>query len=119
MARVLLAEDDASMLQLLQILLRMEGHDVSILDLHADLINAVRTADPDIMLMDVHLAGKSGMEMLHELRVQADLKDTAIILSSGMDLAAEARKAGATAFLLKPYMPEDLIRLIDQYAPKG
>lgn len=119
MARVLLAEDDASMLQLLKILLKMEGHEVSVLDLHDDFLHAVRTVDPDVMLMDVHLAGKNGMEMLQELRLQDDLKDTAIILSSGMDLASEARKAGATAFLLKPYMPEDLIKLIQQYAPNS
>ncbi len=119
MARVLLAEDDVSMLHLLRILLTMEGHEVSVLDLGADLLPAVRSVAPDVLIMDVHLAGKSGMEMLRDLREQEDLRRTAIIMSSGMDLEAETRAAGADAFLLKPYMPDDLIRLVDQYAPQS
>lgn len=119
MAKVLLAEDDESMLHLLKILLTMEGHEVSVLDLHTDPVAAVRAASPDVMIMDVHLAGKSGMEVLQELRSHDDLRDTAIIMSSGMDLEHETHEAGGTAFLLKPYMPEDLIRLIHQYAPEA
>lgn len=119
MAKVLLAEDDASMLYLLQTLLKMEGHVVSVLDLHGDLVGSVRAEDPDVVLMDVHLAGRSGMEMLQDLRAQQDLKHTVIIMSSGMDLEAESRAAGATAFLPKPYMPEELLALIRRYVPEG
>ena len=119
MAKVLLAEDDASMLYLLKTLLTMEGYEVAVLDLHGDLIAGVRAEAPDVMLMDVHLAGKSGLAMLQELRSQEDLKDTAIIMSSGMNLAIESREAGATAFLLKPYMPDDLIKMIRQYSPEA
>jgi len=119
MTRVLLAEDDASMLYLLNTLLKMEGYEVSVLDLHGDIVAGVRAEEPDVMLMDVHLAGKSGMAILQELRQQDDLKQTAIIMSSGMNLEHESRDAGATAFLLKPYMPEELISLIRQHTPEG
>jgi CheY-like chemotaxis protein len=118
MAKVLLAEDDASMLYLLKTLLTMEGYEVAVLDVHGDFVAGVRAEDPDVMLMDVHLAGKSGIAMLQELRSQEDLKHTVIIMSSGMNLAHESRDAGATAFLLKPYMPDDLIRMIRQYTPE-
>lgn len=118
MAKVLLAEDDASMLYLLKTLLTMEGYEVAVLDLHGDFLAGVRAEDPDVMLMDVHLAGKSGIAMLQELRSQDDLKQMVIIMSSGMNLAHESRDAGATAFLLKPYMPDDLIRMIRQYSPE-
>jgi len=119
MAKVLLAEDDASMLYLLKTLLSMEGYEVAVLDLQGDLVAGVRAEDPDVMLMDVHLGGKSGIAMLQELRSQDDLKNMAIIMSSGMNLAPESRDAGATAFLLKPYMPDDLIRMIRQYSPEA
>jgi DNA-binding response OmpR family regulator len=119
MAKVLLAEDDTSMLFLLQTLLRMEGYLVSVLDLHGDFVAGVRAERPDVLLMDVHLAGTSGMDVLQQLRDQPDLKHTAIIMSSGMNLEAESLAAGATAFLLKPYMPDELIGLIRRYAPEG
>jgi DNA-binding response OmpR family regulator len=119
MTKVLLAEDDSSMLYLLKTLLGMEGYEVSVLDVQGDFVAGVRAEDPDVLLMDVHLAGKSGMAILEELRGQEDLKDTAIIMSSGMNLERESREAGATAFLLKPYMPEELISLIRQHTPEG
>jgi DNA-binding response OmpR family regulator len=119
MAKVLLAEDDQSMLYLLKTLLTMEGYEVAVLDLQGDFVAGVRAEHPDVMLMDVHLAGKSGLTMLQELRAQDDLKQTAIIMSSGMNLAYESRDAGATAFLLKPYMPDELIRMIRQYLPEA
>ena len=119
MARVLLAEDDASMLYLLQTLLKMEGYQVSSLDLGEDLIAGVEKADPDVLLMDVHLGGKSGLDIVRQLRQVPSLEHTAIILSSGMHLAIESREAGATAFLQKPFMPEDLLGLIGRYAPEA
>lgn len=119
MAKVLLAEDDASMLYLLQTLLKMEGYEVAALDLQGDVVAGVRAEHPDVLLMDVHLAGTSGMDVLEQLREQEDLKHTAIIMSSGMNLEAESLAGGATAFLLKPYMPDDLLGLIRRYAPEG
>jgi DNA-binding response OmpR family regulator len=116
MAKVLLAEDDASMLFLLQTLLKMEGYQVSVLDLQGDLVASVRAEAPDALLMDVYLAGKSGIEVLQELREQEDLERTTIIMTSGMNLEKESLAAGANAFLLKPYMPDELIGLLRRHA---
>ena len=115
MPRVLLIEDDATMLSLLTTLLKLEGFEVRNLEVgeKTDIIGGVREANPDVLLMDVHLAGeRNGVEVLREMRAQDDLKSLAVIMSSGMPLEEDCMRAGATHFLLKPYMPDALIKVI-------
>ena len=64
MPRILLAEDDATMVSLLKTLLKMEGYQVSALDADADIAQAVLKIKPDILLMDVHLLRQNGMDEL-------------------------------------------------------
>ena len=118
MTKVMLVEDDASMMYLLKTLLTLEGYEVVTLDITEDVINKARADKPDVMLMDVHLAGKNGVDVLTDLRKKEDLKDVVVIMSSGMNMEYECKDAGANAFLLKPFMPDDLIALIKRQTKK-
>lgn len=116
--KVMLVEDDAAMRSLLKTLLEIEGHPVvsyyeqsnpagSILDM-------VRREQPSVVLLDVHLRGISGLDVLREIRSDAGLNAIRVIMSSGMDVKDECMRAGATDFLLKPFMPDELLnRLLD------
>ena len=120
MPKVILIEDDATMLSLLTTLLRLEGFEVGNLEVgeDTDIIAGVRRELPDVLLMDVHLAGdRNGVDVLREMRAQDDLKDLAIIMSSGMPLEEACMQAGASRFLLKPYMPDSLIDAIRRSIP--
>ena len=64
MAKILLAEDDITMVALLKTLLKMEGFDVLALDVNSDVPAAVQREKPKALFMDVHLGGQSGMEIL-------------------------------------------------------
>jgi len=65
------------------------------------------------VLMDVHLHGQmNGVEVTRLIRQSEDLSDTRVILVSGMPMQEESLKAGADDFVLKPYMPDDLIQRI-------
>jgi DNA-binding response OmpR family regulator len=112
MTKVMLVEDDASMMYLLKTLLTLEGYEVATLDISDDVIRKARNEKPDVMLMDVHLGVVNGVDVLTKMRKQDDLKDMVVIMSSGMNMEYECRDAGANAFLLKPFMPDDLIALI-------
>lgn len=114
MTKVMLVEDDASMMYLLKTLLTLEGFTVVTMDISEDVFERTRSEKPDVLMMDVHLAGKNGVEVLTEMRKHDDLKDIVVIMSSGMNLEYECRDAGANAFLLKPFMPDDLIAVIRQ-----
>ena len=70
--KVLLAEDDVTMVSLLTTLLKMEGFDVVALQADADVPAAVREENPDVLLLDVHLLHQSGLDILDTIRNSED-----------------------------------------------
>jgi DNA-binding response OmpR family regulator len=114
MAKVLLAEDDSTMVSLLKTLLNMEGFEVVTLDVNSDVPAVVEREKPQALFMDVHLGGQSGMEILDRIRKQKELSDVRIVMTSGLNVKEECLNRGANAFLLKPFMPDDLIKALKQ-----
>lgn len=112
--KILLAEDDFTMVSLLTTLLKMEGYEVIALDSDADVLGAVRTHQPDVLLMDVHLFSQSGLDILRQLRKSEDISAMRVLMSSGANVREECMNTGADGFLLKPYMPDDLFKLLRQ-----
>jgi DNA-binding response OmpR family regulator len=111
-AKVLLAEDDVMMVSLLTTLLKMEGFSVVALQADADVPAAVRVEKPDILLLDVHLLRQNGFDILDALRNSEDTAGTRVVMSSGADVREECLQHGANGFLLKPYMPDELITIL-------
>jgi DNA-binding response OmpR family regulator len=107
----MLAEDDPTMLTLLKTLLKMEGFESIPLASDANIVQSVLADHPDVLLMDVHLVNQNGLDILKELRANKDL-NLRIVMSSGMDVREQCLKLGADSFLLKPYMPEDLVKAL-------
>ena len=114
MAKILLAEDDPTMISLLKTLLKMEGFDVVTLDVNADVPSIVQREMPDAVLMDVHLGGQNGLQILESIRNNHDLADVRVVMTSGLNVKDECLSRGASAFLLKPFMPDDLINVLKQ-----
>lgn len=114
MAKILLAEDDPTMISLLKTLLKMEGFEVVTLDVNSDVPAAVQREMPDTILMDVHLGGQNGLQILESIRKNRDLADVRIVMTSGLNMKDECISRGASAFLLKPFMPDDLISALKQ-----
>ncbi len=114
MAKIMLVDDDPITQTLLKTLLEMEGFQVVLWDLGTDVISSVREETPDLIVLDVNLNEVDGFDVLRELRADAQLKKTRVIMSSGMDYDERCKQEGANGFLLKPYMPEALIALIRQ-----
>lgn len=113
MAKVLLAEDDATMVSLLKTLLKMEGFDVVALDVDSDVPAAVQQERPDVLFMDVHLGHQNGMDILDTIRRGNNhISDVRVVMTSGLNVHEECIRHGADAFLLKPFMPDDLLKLL-------
>jgi CheY-like chemotaxis protein len=110
--KIMLAEDDPTMVTLLQTLLGMEGYQVSALSIGDDVFETVLRTRPDLLLMDVHLPHVNGIDVLGQLRADNKTKDLKIVMTSGLNLKIECIDRGANGFLLKPYMPDDLLDIL-------
>jgi DNA-binding response OmpR family regulator len=114
MKKILLAEDDNSMVGLLKIILRMEGyHAININEDEQDIIKLAQEEKPDLILMDVHIGDQNGLDVIKELRCHIGIDKTKVIMTSGMDLKEDCEKAGADDFVQKPFMPEELLQKIN------
>lgn len=113
MPKVLLGEDDRDMAILLQTLLEMEGYAVGSARSGSAVLAMIDELQPDVVLLDVNLAGQSGLQVLQTLRSRGKTPSPRVIMTSGMDLKETCLKEGADAFLLKPYMPDDLVHLLN------
>lgn len=114
MPKVMLIEDDPTMRSLLSTLLDMEGYHVVLPEVESldGIFKIFQKEKPDLALLDVNLRDGTGFDLLQRINLDGDLQRTRILMSSGSDYREECSKAGADGFLLKPYMPDELIQLL-------
>ena len=112
MRKVMVVDDDRTMVKLLQTLLELDGFRVVHASAGADVLPVVLAESPDVILMDVHLADADGLEVLKELHAAEHMPRPPVIMTSGLDVEEECKRAGASAFILKPYRPEELSQAI-------
>lgn len=114
--RILLVEDDPTMRSLLVTLLKLEKHEVIICDEFQEnsILSLIESKKPEMIIMDVTLKSINGLNVLAKIREISTYQSIRILMASGYDLEQECIQAGADGFLLKPYMPSDLINWINQ-----
>lgn len=115
--KVLIVEDDEMMLSLLRTLLQLEGFEVVGIQNGASLeqtVELVRQEKPALVLLDVRMRNFNGFDLLQCIREDQALESTRVLMSSGMDVSDESRRLGADGFVLKPYMPGELILKIQE-----
>jgi ribonuclease P protein subunit RPR2 len=77
----------------------------------------IRERRPDVIVLDVSMPGTSGLDFCRKLKADPDRREIPVVILSGNETAeADARKAGAEAFLEKPFSPLDLLGIVEQLA---
>lgn len=109
MPKVILIEDDTTMLSLLRTIMEMEGYQVKEAGPEQDIIPFLHQERPDLVLLDVHLKEVNGLDILEKIRRENGLSGTRVLMSSGMDFKETCLESGADDFILKPYMPDELL----------
>ncbi len=113
-AHLLLVDDDPNTLASLSRAFRLAGHEATVCDNAARALELLRTESFDLILSDVVMPGKSGLELLEDLK-KAGVK-TPIVLISGqanIEMAVRATKLGALDFLEKPLSTDKLLVTVE------
>jgi DNA-binding NtrC family response regulator len=113
-AHLLLVDDDPNTLASLSRAFRMAGHEATVCDNANRALELLRTETYDLIFSDVVMPGKSGMELLEDLKTAG--VTTPIILISGqanVEMAVRATKLGALDFLEKPLSTDKLLVTVD------
>ena len=122
MAKLLLIEDDASMLELLRVHLKAAGHAVRAVSDAADGIRAILDEAPELILSDIAMPYLDGMELLRALRSDPMTRRIPVIFLTGRDdddTVVKAQRLGVDDFLTKPIQVEDLLSSIDKVLKKS
>jgi two-component system nitrogen regulation response regulator NtrX len=114
MASVLIVDDEANIRRMLAALLEADGHTTTAAGDAGEALAAVGSDEPDVVLLDLAMPGKSGIEVLDLLRAEHPLLP--VVMMSGratLSDAVRATKLGAFHFLEKPLSPEALLLAVN------
>lgn len=108
------------MVSLLQTLLEIEGFRAECLQGKVDLEEVfawILSEKPDLIIMDVNLRQLNGLDLIRRVRQDRLLEKVPVLMTSGMELSKECLQAGANGFILKPFMPDELVGKIRSFLP--
>ncbi len=118
---IVVAEDHEDIRFVLTRALRRAGHEVVATADGAAALDAVRRLRPDVVVTDVDMPRMTGLELCAAIRTDAALRHIPVILASGALLPGDDRAAevGASATLLKPFRPAELLDCVAGLLPPG
>ena len=110
--KVLLVDDETSILDTLQVLFRGEGYRVSVAESGQKAIDALGAEKPDLVLTDIRMPGKTGLEVLaaaHE--IDPELPVILMTAQASLQSAVRAVNEGAYYYLQKPFSNDELLAI--------
>jgi CheY-like chemotaxis protein len=116
---IVVAEDHEDIRFVLKRALERAGHEVVAAADGAEALEAVRRHRPEIVVTDVDMPHMSGLELCRAIRADAELQHIPVVLASGSLLPGDHRAAevGASATLLKPFLPAQLLACVTALLP--
>jgi CheY-like chemotaxis protein len=115
MANILIAEDERDIRDLIQFTLTFAGHKITAAANGAEALELAPKVKPDLIMMDVRMPKMTGYEACREMKKIDDIKHVPVIFLSAKGQDEEKQtglEAGAVAYILKPFAPDELTRQI-------
>ena len=111
MKKVLIVDDATDNVEVIKLMFELEGFEVLGIYHHHNLLGTISSFNPDIILLDVHLAGEDGRTISNLLKAGRNTQHIPIILMSTLDSLENSEKTyNADAFMAKPF---DLMAMVD------
>jgi len=110
--KILIADDEPNILISLEYLMKREGYAVHVARDGQEALDVLRRERPVLVLLDVMMPRKSGIEVCQELRGDETIKDTLVLMltAKGRDTdVAKGLGVGADAYMTKPFATKDLV----------
>ena len=123
MGRVLVVDDEPDVLLLCRLNLQQRGHELLEAADGSTALEIARDLHPDVIVLDLMLPGISGYDVLEALQRDAETTDIPVLVLTAKSLRADRERShglGASAFLTKPFLPNELCEMVDSLvAPHG
>ncbi|WP_170417875.1 response regulator transcription factor [Ruegeria atlantica] len=113
--KVLLIEDEPNIAEAIRFLLTREGWHVETHAEGLDAIQVIQGANPDLVILDVMLPGKSGMEILRDLRELEGMQDLPVLMLTARGQSRDremAENAGVSRFMTKPFSNAEVLTAV-------
>jgi two-component system phosphate regulon response regulator PhoB len=115
MNRILIVDDNADVLQVMQLLLSSRGYEVDVTTKGEEAYKRAEDFDPNLIFLDIHLGGIDGRDICKTLKQNEETSHIPVILFSANNIKDNLfTEAQADAFIAKPFDIHDLILKVDK-----
>ena len=121
MAKILIAEDERDIRDLVAFTLRFAGYEIFAASNGEEAVEMAPKVNPDLILMDVRMPRMTGYEACKAMKANPDLKDIPVVFLSAKGQESEIQQgleAGAEDYLLKPFAPDKLTESVKSILAK-
>ena len=109
---MLVVDDDAALAEMLTIVLRQEGFDSRMCFRGDEALDAFRDYKPDVVLLDVMLPGKDGIDVCKEIRAESGVPIVMLTAKGDTVDVVVGLESGADDYVVKPFKPKELVARI-------
>jgi CheY-like chemotaxis protein len=112
MAKILIADDEQDILDLLVFTLRFAGHEVMAANNGEEALRLTQTEKPELVLLDVRMPRMNGLETCRKIKADPALRHIPILFVSAWGQESEIKSgldAGAVGYVVKPFEPNQII----------
>lgn len=116
MTKVLLAEDDADIRDLVAFKLAQNGYDVTSISDGPAALAAAKSVIPDLAVLDVTMPGMSGLDVCRQMRADSSTARVPVILLTARAQEADVQAgfgSGADDYVIKPFSPRELLSRVE------
>jgi two-component system response regulator MtrA len=110
--RVLVVDDDAALAEMLTIVLRQEGFDTRMVTRGDEALDEFRDYKPDVVLLDLMLPGKDGIDVCKEIRAESGVPIVMLTAKGDTVDVVVGLESGADDYVVKPFKPKELVARI-------
>lgn len=117
MAKILIAEDERDIRELITFTLRYAGHEVTQAANGEEALQLAKQIIPELILMDVRMPKMTGYEACRHMKAEETIKHIPVVFLSAKGQETEIQtglEVGASDYILKPFAPDQLIKRVGE-----